>query len=89
MHSLGHEISYDRYEINLDVSDQRMIHLHIRISQKKPDWPNTSTLQVRIIPGLNKTTISFHQEKLMNSSQRVVMKNYWNEKMYYITMGIN
>ncbi len=55
---------------------------HIRMNWKKGDWENMSTVQVRVIgKGKNKTTISFHQEKLTDSKQRVEMKEYWNEKM--------
>src|SRR5262249_42891128 len=37
---------------------------HIRLTWRKRNWQNTSSLQVRIIPYGNKTTISFHQDKL-------------------------
>ncbi len=55
---------------------------HIRINWKKKDWTNISTVQVRIIEkGINKSIISFHQEKLVDVKQREEMKKYWSEKM--------
>lgn len=55
---------------------------HIRMSWKKKEWINRSTVQVRIIgKDKNKTLISFHQEHLLDSDQRAEMKAYWNEKM--------
>lgn len=54
---------------------------HIRMSWKKKDWENTSTVQVRVIGNHEKATISFHQEKLLNNKQREEMKVYWNKKM--------
>lgn len=54
---------------------------HIRMNWKKRDWQNISTLQVRTIGNNGKTTVSFHQEKLLDAAQREEMKNYWNQKM--------
>lgn len=50
---------------------------HIRITWKRKNWENTSTLQVRVIPAKDKTTISFHQEKLLDGAQREDMKQHW------------
>lgn len=52
---------------------------HIRLNWKKQEWDNMSTLQVRFIGNEEKTTISFHQEKLLNSKQRDEVKQYWNK----------
>lgn len=54
---------------------------HIRMNWKMKDWENTSTVQVRIIGNHEKTTLSFHQEKLLDNKQREEMKLYWNKKM--------
>ena len=54
-----------------------MQHSHIRLTWRKRNWQNTSSLQVRIIPSANKTTISFHQDKLKDAVQRERMKEYW------------
>ncbi|RZN36995.1 MAG: ATPase [Methanophagales archaeon ANME-1-THS] len=51
---------------------------HLRLTRKKKDWNNSSTLQVRFIIAKSGTTVSFHQEKLLNSKQREEMKDYWN-----------
>ncbi len=52
---------------------------HIRLTWKPKHWTNTSALQIRVIPSKVKTTISFHQDKLLNSRQRDEMKKYWDE----------
>lgn len=61
---------------------------HIRISWKKKDWENVSTVQVRVIGNHEKATISFHQEKLLDNKQREEMKLYWNKKMVEIKKAI-
>lgn len=58
---------------------------HIRINWKRKNWKNVSTLQIRVIDKGAKTTVSFHQEKLLDSQQREEMKKYWNEVMEKIT----
>lgn len=50
----------------------------IRIKWQQPGDPQTSTLQIRIIPGKGKTTISFHHEWLKNEQEREWMKGYWS-----------
>jgi len=59
-------------------------HSHVRMTWKKKDWENTSTLQVRTIAKKGKTTISFHQEHLLDALQRKEMKDYWSRKMKII-----
>lgn len=54
---------------------------HIRMTWKKKDWSNTSTLQVRVMQANEKTTISFHHEKLQNEKQRGEMLLYWQNVM--------
>lgn len=51
---------------------------HVRLTWKPTYWTNTSALQIRVIPSKEKTTICFHQDKLMDSKQRDEMKRYWN-----------
>lgn len=62
---------------------------HIRLTWKRKDWENVSTLQIRVIPAKEKTTISFHQDKLMNSGQREEMKSYWNKILEEIKNKLN
>ncbi len=57
---------------------------HIRLTWKPKHWTNTSALQIRVIPSKEKTTVSFHQDKLMDSKQRDEMKKYWEEVIYKI-----
>ena len=52
---------------------------HIRLTWKPKHWTNISALQIRVIPSKEKTTISFHQDKLLDSNQRNEMKKYWDE----------
>ena len=52
----------------------------LRLTWQKVGWEKASTVQVRIIPGAsNKTTISFHQEKLSDQNVREEMKKYWEK----------
>ena len=62
---------------------------HIRLNWKKESWKNMSTVQVRVIGNQEKTTISFHQEKLLDAEQRNEMKEYWNKVMNEITGILN
>lgn len=52
---------------------------HIRLSWKPKHWTNISALQIRVIPSKEKTTISFHHDRLLDSNQRDEMKKYWNK----------
>lgn len=50
----------------------------LRMTWKKKEWEKPSTLQIRILPGsADKTTISFHQEKLEALNIREEMKSRW------------
>jgi uncharacterized protein YndB with AHSA1/START domain len=53
----------------------------LRLTWQPADFPNTSTLQIRLLPAASpgKTTISFHQEKLDSAEQREEMKVHWEE----------
>ena len=61
---------------------------HIRLNWKPKNWENISTVQIRVIGDENKTTIAFHQEKLLNSEQRTEMKKYWTEIIEKLTTEI-
>lgn len=53
---------------------------HIRLTWKKPEWQNTSTIQIRCIASApHKTIISIHQEKLDSKEQREEMKEHWTQ----------
>lgn len=62
---------------------------HIRMSWKKPEWPNESTLQVRVIPNGWRTIISFHQEKLLDRRQREEMKSFWEDTFERLTVYLS
>jgi len=61
---------------------------HVRLSWKKPSWHNTSSLQLRVIDNKGKSTISFHQDKLLNSGQRQEMEEYWDNVISRIDLAI-
>jgi uncharacterized protein YndB with AHSA1/START domain len=50
---------------------------HIRLTWRPTYWTNLSTVQIRVIDTKGKTTISFHQDKLIDSDQRNEMKKHW------------
>lgn len=58
---------------------------HIRLTWKKNEWQNVSTLQIRIIVSKSGTTISFHQEKLLDNNQRAEMKKHWENILSKLT----
>ena len=51
---------------------------HIRMKWHPRHWDNVSSVQIRVIPSGEKTTISFHQEKMADEDQRKTMKIYWS-----------
>lgn len=64
-------------------------HSHIRLTWKKKNWDNISTLQIRIIDSKGRATISFHQDKLESAKQREEMKAYWEGQLNKIEEKIN
>jgi uncharacterized protein YndB with AHSA1/START domain len=58
---------------------------HIRLTWKKNGWQNISTLQIRTIASKSGTTISFHQEKLLDDNQRAEMKKHWENILTKLT----
>ncbi|MGJ1407196.1 hypothetical protein [Sphingobacterium siyangense] len=54
---------------------------HTRTKWKHKDFTEEANLQIRFIPSKNqdKTTISFHVDKLKNESQREVTRAYWSK----------
>ncbi|MBB6672181.1 SRPBCC family protein [Cohnella nanjingensis] len=54
----------------------------LRMTWQPKGWEQHSTLQIRLIPSSSdpeKTTISFHQEKLRDAHAREAMKRRWEE----------
>jgi uncharacterized protein YndB with AHSA1/START domain len=43
---------------------------HIRLTWRPDKWSQASTIQVRVIPNNDKTTIAFHQENLPGPKER-------------------
>ncbi|WP_286753964.1 MULTISPECIES: SRPBCC domain-containing protein [Sphingobacterium] len=54
---------------------------HIRTKWRHKDFTEAANLQIRFIPSKNqdKTTISFHVDKLKNEGQREVTREYWSK----------
>lgn len=53
-------------------------HEQLRLTWQKRGWATPSTLQIRLLPkSPEKTTISFHQEKLASAVEREEMKLRW------------
>lgn len=54
---------------------------HIRTKWRHKDFTEDANLQIRFIPSKNqdKTTISFHVDKLKNENQREVTRAYWSK----------
>ena len=50
---------------------------HLRMTWIKDEWRNASMLQLRVIKAGKKATIIFHQDQLLNRSQREEMKEHW------------
>ena len=61
---------------------------HIRLNWQKPNWENLSTLQVRVVKNKAKTTLSFHQEKLLDANQREEVKEYWQAVLQKLTAEV-
>lgn len=51
----------------------------IRMKWQQKGQATASTLQIRVIPAKDKTTISFHHEWLANGQERETMKTYWTQ----------
>lgn len=52
---------------------------HVRVTYTQKEWTNISTIQIRFIASKTGTTISFHQEKLLDENQRMKMKLHWEK----------
>ncbi|WP_312116508.1 SRPBCC family protein [Brevibacillus reuszeri] len=62
---------------------------HVRMTWKKADWDKPSTLQVRFLTlSPEKTTISFHQEKLADADTREEMKEHWEQALAKIEAAL-
>jgi activator of HSP90 ATPase len=69
------EVGQD-YKTTTDITGKVKVlkqNSHVRLTWKKKDWDNVSTLQLRIIGANKKTVVSFHQENLADEAQREEM----------------
>ncbi|MFF2529803.1 SRPBCC domain-containing protein [Brevibacillus sp. NPDC058079] len=61
-----------------------------RLKWSMKEWEKPSTLQIRLISDKpDRTTISFHQENLDNSSTREQMKLHWKEVLNEIRQKVS
>lgn len=49
----------------------------VRMTWQPPDWPEPSTLQVRVLPAATGATISVHHERLPDGAQGAAMRERW------------
>jgi uncharacterized protein YndB with AHSA1/START domain len=54
---------------------------HLRMRWKQDGKAQYSALQVRVIKGVGRATLSFHVDKLANEKHREAMKKHWKEIM--------
>ncbi|NSL88385.1 hypothetical protein ECE50_016215 [Chitinophaga sp. Mgbs1] len=50
----------------------------IRMKWQEKNQPAPSTLQIRVIPAGQKTTISFHHERLTDNNDRIAKQQFWS-----------
>lgn len=50
---------------------------HLRLTWQPVDWPEPSTIQVRVIPRGHKTVLAFHQEHLPDSGVREARRRHF------------
>jgi ribosome-associated translation inhibitor RaiA len=62
---------------------------HVRLKYQKKEWVNNSTIQLRVLWAKTGTTISFHQEKLLDTAQRDDMKAHWDKVLHAIDKHLN
>lgn len=62
---------------------------HFRMQWKPLEWEVTTMLQLRVIPTKEKTTISFHQDKLSSSEQRELMQQHWKKVLDQFSVFLN
>src|SRR5512133_734709 len=55
--------------------------VNLRLTWQPLEWAKPSTIQVRVIPAGDKTTISFHQENLPDAESRELMRQRWESVM--------
>jgi uncharacterized protein YndB with AHSA1/START domain len=50
---------------------------HVRITRRQPGWARASTVQVRVIPAGERSTISFHEERLPAAADREERRRHY------------
>ncbi len=57
---------------------------HLRLTWRPTNWQDASTIQVRVIPRGDQTTISFHQEHLPGAKEREEMLQRWHRVLEHM-----
>jgi uncharacterized protein YndB with AHSA1/START domain len=52
---------------------------HTRLTWRPRGWRRASTIQIRVIPSGERTSISFHQENLPDAEAREAMRRHWQQ----------
>ncbi|UJF35442.1 SRPBCC family protein [Paenibacillus hexagrammi] len=73
----------DRFETNEGTTGEMRVAKEpeqLRLTWQPSGWEKASTLQIRVLAGkAERTTVSFHQEKLDSAVTREAMKLRWEE----------
>ncbi len=65
------------------------VEVNFRLTWQPGNWPKASTIQIRVIPIGNRTTISFHQENLPDAEAREQMRLRWGNVMAVLENSIH
>jgi hypothetical protein len=60
----------------------------VRMKWQQAGTSSASTLQIRVIPDKNKTTIAFHHEWLKDAAEREEMKTLWEKVLKQVSDSI-
>jgi uncharacterized protein YndB with AHSA1/START domain len=62
----------------------------IRLTWQPADWDHDSTLQVTVSPsGHQKTTIRFHQDRLLDAREREQQRDHWRAVMRSVVAALD
>ncbi|PST82088.1 ATPase [Pedobacter yulinensis] len=63
---------------------------HVRMDYKEQNWENKGLLQIRVMPGKyeDRSTLSFHLEKLTDAQQREAVKARFTKAMETLTRAL-
>ncbi len=71
----------ERYETTDGAAGEVRVYTpgsHLRLTWQPPGWARASTVQVRVIPSGEGTTLAFHQEHLPDAAARAVRSAHYS-----------